>query len=123
MKTSFLNRIALACAASAFALSAIAADNMAGMNIQGAAATKEKPMAASAKTPALTNAVIKEIDAKTGMITLHHEALENMGMPAMIMAFKAGEPSMLTQFHVGDKVRVRIEPVNSKATIVTLVKQ
>lgn len=129
MKAPSLIRTALACAALAFASSgAFAADSMAGMNMQhmpSMPAAKEKPMASASATqqPVLSNAVIQQIDSATGMITLNHAALDNMGMPAMMMAFKAGEPSMLTQFHVGDKVRVRVEPVNGKATIVTLVKQ
>ncbi|MFH2719524.1 copper-binding protein [Enterobacter hormaechei] len=133
MKASNLLRTLVACGIGAVSFASFAADDMAGMNMQGMSKDmpsmnmhdmhKEMPMASNGKQISLTKAEIKEIDPKSGMITLHHEPLDNMGMPGMVMAFKAGEPKMLTQFHAGDQVRVRVEPVNGKATIVKIVKQ
>jgi Cu(I)/Ag(I) efflux system protein CusF len=100
-------------AASQFAL----ADDMAGMKMNGSAMTP----AASPKT-ALTDAEIKKVDMASGMVTLKHGALQNVGMPAMTMAFKAKDAAMLKQAHEGDKVKVRVEDVSGTMTIVTMQK-
>ncbi|KAK47022.1 RND transporter MFP subunit [Caballeronia jiangsuensis] len=97
---------------------AFAGDNMSGMNMSA------KPSAAKVSSnPALTDAEIKKVDAATGMITLKHGALENVGMPPMTMAFKAKDAAMVKQVHEGDKVRVRIENVDGNLTIMRLEKQ
>ncbi|MDN7178310.1 copper-binding protein [Caballeronia sp. SEWSISQ10-4 2] len=103
----------------AFAVSQSAvADDMAGMKM-GPGATS---LAASSKA-ALTDAEIRKVDPASGMVTLKHGALENVGMPAMTMAFKARDAAMLKQAHQGDKVRVRVENVAGTMTIVTMEKQ
>lgn len=71
----------------------------------------------------LPDAEIKKVDAATGMITLKHGALENVGMPPMTMAFKAKDAAMVKPVHEGDKVRVRVENVDGNLTIVRLEKQ
>jgi Cu/Ag efflux protein CusF len=103
----------------AFAVSQSAvADDMAGMKMNG---TMTSP-AVSSKT-ALTDAEVKKIDTASGMVTLKHGALQNVGMPAMTMAFKAKDAAMLKQAHEGDKVKVRVEDVAGTMTIVTMQKQ
>ncbi|KDR28408.1 MULTISPECIES: copper-binding protein [Caballeronia] len=110
--------VATAAFAAVFATPAFAGDDMAGMNMSA------KPSAAKASSnAALTDAEVKKVDATTGMITLKHGALENVGMPPMTMAFKAKDAAMVTQAHEGDKVRVRIENVDGNLTIVRLEKQ
>jgi Cu/Ag efflux protein CusF len=104
----------------AFAISQSAvADDMAGMKMNGTMMTSP---AASSKT-ALTDAEIKKVDTASGMVTLKHGALQNVGMPAMTMAFKAKDAAMLKQAHEGDKVKVRVEDVAGTMTIVTMQKQ
>jgi Cu(I)/Ag(I) efflux system protein CusF len=105
-------------AAFAFSQSALA-DDMAGMKMNG---TMMMSPAASSKT-ALTDAEIKKVDTASGMVTLKHGALQNVGMPAMTMAFKAKDAAMLKQAHEGDKVKVRVENVAGTMTIVTMQKQ
>ncbi|MCA8315946.1 copper-binding protein [Burkholderia multivorans] len=75
----------------------------------------------SAQDVALTDAEVTRIDAGSGMVTLKHGALRNVGMPPMTMAFKAADPAMLGGVHVGDHVKVRVERVNGTLTIVKLV--
>ena len=62
------------------------------------------------------------MDPASGMVTLKHGALQNVGMPAMTMAFKAKDAAMIKQIHEGDKVKVRIEDVDGTMTIVKLEK-
>ncbi|MBU9465573.1 copper-binding protein [Burkholderia multivorans] len=75
----------------------------------------------SAQDAALTDAEVTRLDAGRGMVTLKHGALRNVGMPPMTMAFKAADPAMLGGVHVGDHVKVRVERVNGRLTIVKLV--
>lgn len=110
--------VASAACATVFAAPAFAGDDMAGMNMSA------KPSAAKASSKtALTDAEVKKVDEATGMVTLKHGALENVGMPPMTMAFKAKDAAMLKQVHEGDKVKVRVENVDGNMTIVRLEKQ
>ncbi len=110
--------VASAALAAVFGAPAFAGDDMAGINMSA------KPSAAKASSKtALTDAEVKKVDAATGMVTLKHGALENVGMPPMTMAFKAKDAAMVKQVHEGDKVKVRVENVDGNLTIVKLEKQ
>ena len=98
------------------------ADDMAGMKMSSGAMSSGA-MSPSPSKSALTDAEIRKIDPVSGMVTLKHGALENVGMPAMTMAFKARDAAMLKQAHEGDKVKVRVENVSGTMTIVTMQKQ
>ncbi|HDR9318631.1 TPA: copper-binding protein [Burkholderia vietnamiensis] len=114
MKKLFVTTVAV-CAIGAFALPAFAGDDMAGMDMSMKASTSSNA--------ALTDADVKKVDAASGMVTLKHGALENVGMPPMTMAFKARDAAMVKRIHEGDRVKVRVESVNGTLTIVKLVKQ
>ncbi|MBP0593771.1 copper-binding protein [Paraburkholderia sp. LEh10] len=110
--------VASAALAAVMAGPAFAGDDMAGMNMS------MKPSAAKVSSnAALTEAEVKKVDTETGMVTLKHGALDNVGMPPMTMAFKAKDAAMVKQVHEGDKVKVRVENVDGALTIVTLKKQ
>jgi Cu/Ag efflux protein CusF len=66
---------------------------------------------------------VKKVDPSAGMVTLKHGALDNVGMPAMTMAFKTKDAAMAKQVQEGDKVKVRVENVNGTPTIVKMEKQ
>ncbi len=51
------------------------------------------------------NAEIRRIDAANGKVTLKHEPLTQFNMGAMTMVFRVEDPSLLSAFSVGDKVR------------------
>ena len=108
---------AMFCTASAFAGTALAADQMAGMMKTGAM------NAPSSTDTALTDAVVKKVDPSTGMVTLQHGDLKNIGMSAMTMAYKARDASMVKRAKEGEKVKVRVESVDGTLTIVKLEKQ
>lgn len=110
--------VAVAAFATVVAVPAFAGDDMAGMNMSA------KPSAMkTTSNKALTDAEIKKVDAASGMVTLKHGALENVGMPPMTMAFKAKDADMVKRAHEGDKVKVRVENLNGTLTIVKLEKQ
>ncbi|CAB3707517.1 hypothetical protein LMG3458_03018 [Achromobacter deleyi] len=99
-----------------------AADGMAGMDM------KAMPMQDGTSSPrgadqALADAVVKQVDASTGMVTLQHGALANIGMPAMTMAYKTATPALLDAAKAGAHVKVRVENLQGNPTIVTLLPQ
>ena len=114
MKTCF-HAVVVSCAMAIVATSALAGGDMSGM--------KSADTTMSVPDTKLTDAEVKEIDAGRQLVTLKHGALDNIGMPPMTMAFKAGDAAMIPSLHVGDRVRVRVENVNGTLTIVKLVKR
>ena len=115
-KMPYLSAALCATLSATFALAnmAYAADNMAGMKMDSTAPTPSD-------TTTLTDAVVKKVDVSTGMITLQHGALKNVGMSAMTMAYKAKDDVMLKQASEGEKVKVRVENVHGTFTIVRLM--
>lgn len=59
----------------------------------------------------LTGGEVRKVDAETGKVTIRHEAIENLEMPAMTMVFKASKPELLASIKAGDKIRFRAETV------------
>ncbi|MFM0329475.1 copper-binding protein [Paraburkholderia strydomiana] len=114
MKKLIVASVALAAIVAA---PAFAGDDMAGMDMS------KKPASKTSSKTALTDAEVKKVDAATGMVTLKHGALENVGMPPMTMAFKAKDAAMVKEVHEGDKVKVRVENVDGTLTIVKMEKQ
>ena len=53
---------------------------------------------------AMSSGVVTAIDRENGAITIDHQPIPEAGWPAMTMAFKAGDPQMLDQVRVGDRV-------------------
>ncbi|WP_322050448.1 copper-binding protein [Paraburkholderia bannensis] len=113
----FLIPVLLACATGAYASYALAGDDMGAMNMQ-MKPSSSKPVSDTA----LSNAEVVKVDAASGMVTLKHGELANIGMPAMTMAYKAKDAAMVLGAHPGEKVKVRVENVNGAPTIVKLVK-
>ena len=113
-----LTLTAVLCTGLTLAGAAMAADDMAGMKMNGGAMNAGAP-----NNTALTDAVVKKVDPSTGMVTLQHGELKNIGMSAMTMAYKAKDASMVKQAKEGEKVKVRVENVDGTLTIVKLLKQ
>ena len=106
-KNTFLATVSLALAA-AFGGAAVAA-------------TDAAPAAASAAAT-LTAGEIKKIDAAQGKVTIKHEAIQNLDMPAMTMVFRVASPDLLAKAQVGDKVQFRAES-NAGAMVVTEIRR
>lgn len=70
----------------------------------------------------LTRGVIKKIDAEQGKITIAHEALDNLGMPAMTMVFRAADAKLLQGAQAGQAIAFRAERLNG-ALVVTRLQQ
>lgn len=76
--------------------------------------------AAPAKSAAPSDGTVRKVDKAAGKITIAHGPLENLGMPAMTMAFRAGDAAMLDKVKAGDKIRFVAERVDGAFTVKSL---
>lgn len=102
-KTNFLLASVLALSASGLVRAADAPSAA-----QGTSAT------ASAQ---LTAGEVRKVDAAQGKLTIRHEAIENLQMPAMTMVFRSSRPELLKDIKAGDKIRFRAETVAGAITL------
>ncbi|MEY8144561.1 copper-binding protein [Falsihalocynthiibacter sp. CO-5D18] len=68
----------------------------------------------------LTKGTVKKIDTKVGKITIIHEELVDLDMPAMTMVFRVSDDGMLTQLAEGQEIEFVADRVNGKLTVVEL---
>ena len=71
----------------------------------------------AAATVKLTAGEVRKVDTGTGKVTIQHEPIENLEMPAMTMVFKAGKPELLAGLKAGDKIRFRAETIAGAITV------
>ena len=69
---------------------------------------------------ALSEGEVKKVDKEAGKLTIKHGPLENLGMPAMTMVFRVGDPAMLDQVAPGDKITFLAEKVGGFLTVTEL---
>ena len=79
--------------------------------------------ASSAETIAMTAGVVRKLDVDQQKITLKHEALDNLGMPAMTMVFRLGKMSLADKLTVGDRVMFRAAQINGNFVVTELTKR
>jgi Cu/Ag efflux protein CusF len=72
---------------------------------------------ASAET--FTKGIIKKLDTKAGKVTIIHEELVDLGMPAMTMVFRA-EEEIMAKLAEGKDVEFLADRVNGKLTVTSL---
>lgn len=70
----------------------------------------------------MSSGEVKKIDTTTGMLTIKHGPLKNLGMPGMTMGFGVKDPAILKQLKVGDKINFVADMVNGVPTV-TKVEQ
>jgi len=69
------------------------------------------PTSATTASAKLTAGEVRKVDAEQGKVTIKHEPIGNLDMPAMTMVFKAGKPELLKGIQAGDKIEFRAENV------------
>lgn len=74
------------------------------------------PMTGSAQS-ATGAGEVRKIDLENRKVTLKHEAMKDMGMPAMTMVYPVADASVLRNIKVGDKVRFRAATAGGNTTI------
>ena len=73
-----------------------------------------------AQAKSMTAGEIRKVDKEQGKLTIRHEPLTNLDMPAMTMVFRVKDPAMLDRVKEGDKVRFVAERVDGSITVVDL---
>ncbi|KAB1087036.1 hypothetical protein F4V91_11745 [Neorhizobium galegae] len=64
-----------------------------------------------------TKGTVKKLDTGTKKVTLIHEELKGLEMPAMTMVFQVGDDTLLAKLKEGAKVQFVAERVNGKLTV------
>ncbi len=88
-----------------------------------AGAYAQSTQASAAAPESMSTGEIKKVDKSAGKLTIKHGPLENLGMGAMTMVFRAKEPVMLDQVNVGDKIRFVAEAPDGQLTVTRLEQQ
>ena len=73
---------------------------------------------ASAET--FTKGIVKKIDAKAGKVTIIHEELVHLDMPAMTMVFRVADAAMLETLSEGQEIEFVVARVEGKLTVTKL---
>jgi len=61
--------------------------------------------------PTAVRGVVRGIDRRRAEITISHDAIPSVGMPAMAMSLPVADPSLIAQLHVGGPVEFDAENV------------
>jgi Cu/Ag efflux protein CusF len=64
-----------------------------------------------------TKGTVKKVDAKAKKVTLIHEELKSLDMPAMTMVFRVQDDAILEKLKEGANVEFVAERVNGKLTV------
>ena len=67
-----------------------------------------------------TKGTVKKVDMKAKKVTITHEELKNLDMPAMTMAFYPKDEAMLEKMKVGEVIEFVADRVNGKLTVTEL---
>ncbi len=67
-----------------------------------------------------TKGVVKKVSAKSGKVTIIHEELTNLDMPAMTMVFRVSEDAMLEKMKAGDNIEFVAERLKGKLVVTDL---
>lgn len=70
----------------------------------------------------ITNGTVTKIDTKWNKVTVDHEELKNLDMPAMKMVFQVAEPEMLEKLSEGESIQFAADRVNGKLTITEILE-
>ena len=83
----------------------------------GIAALLSASTAFGALAEEFTKGVVNKVDAKAKKVTIKHEDLKNLDMPAMTMVFRVEDPALLAKLKEGSSVEFVAERVNGKLTV------
>jgi Cu/Ag efflux protein CusF len=82
-------------------------------------ATNEAKPAAAANT-ALTEGEVRKIDKAAGTVTIKHGPMPKFDMPAMTMAYRVKDKTMLNNLKPGDKIKFDVDDVGGEFTVLRL---
>lgn len=64
-----------------------------------------------------TKGTVKKVDAKAKKVTLIHEELKDLEMPAMTMVFRVQDDALMEKLNEGANIEFIAERVNGKLTV------
>ncbi len=65
----------------------------------------------------MTKGEVQKVDEKLMKVTIKHEALKNLDMPAMTMVFKIPDAAILAKLKAGAAVKFVADRVNGQLTV------
>lgn len=74
----------------------------------------------AAAAESFTKGTVRKVDAQGGKVTVAHEELVGLEMPAMTMVFRAADEAMLASLSEGQEIEFVADRVKGKLTIVQL---
>lgn len=77
-------------------------------------------MSSSVMAAEYTKGVVKKINMKSHKVTIIHEELKDLGMPAMTMVFRTMDDAMLDKMKVGEKIEFVADRVKGKLTVIEM---
>mgnify|MGYP000857379943 CR=1 FL=1 len=116
-----LNVLIAAGLVSLSATAALADQNHAQHGSAASAAAAAPATSSGAAAGAMTAGEIRKVDTDQGKVTLKHEAIANLDMPAMTMVFRVAQADMLKNLKPGDKVQFQAQSDNG-ALVVTRIE-
>lgn len=81
------------------------------------AAVMSLALAGAAGAQDYTKGEVTKIDPKQKKLTIRHEELKSLDMPAMTMVFVVAEDSLLEKVEVGEAIEFVAERVNGRITV------
>lgn len=67
-----------------------------------------------------TKGTVKKVNAKAGKVTIIHEELVDLEMPAMTMVFRVADKAMLEGLEKGQSIEFIADRVKGKLTVIEL---
>ena len=67
-----------------------------------------------------TKGVVKKVNDKNGKVSIIHEEITNLDMPAMTMVFRTADEAMLESLKAGQEIEFIAERVKGKLTVVKI---
>lgn len=80
----------------------------------------EPVMPPAAQASAMSEGVVRKIDAANAKVTLRHGPIVNLDMPPMSMVFRVQPPELLSGIKVGDKVKFHAEDIDGAYTVTAI---
>ncbi len=77
-------------------------------------------LATAAFATEYTKGTVKKVDLKGKKVTIIHEELKNLDMPAMTMVFRVADDAMLEKVQEGQEIEFSADRINGNLTVVEL---
>ncbi|MBL4725222.1 MAG: copper-binding protein [Rhizobiaceae bacterium] len=77
-------------------------------------------LSSSVMAAEFTKGVVKKVNMKSHKVTIIHEELKDLGMPAMTMVFRTLDDAMLEKMEVGETIEFVADRVKGKLTVIEL---